>query len=479
VSAALLSAAAIAAVPSSLWRRLGDALRDAAVNTSHERVFALSEVSFEPAFRALRKRILREADDRAARLLRMFWLGDPVGDADARGALGDALASELEQASILERVEGGLVSPFVLMRFMGDFLLAEDLRRGGDAVMGVGLLTRSLVEAAGPVPLGSVLDLGAGAGAVSLALASACDRVVATDVNPRATALTLANAAMRGVENIETRTGDLFAPVDGERFACVLFQPPFVPGWRGASFAEGGARGDELSRRAFVEAPQHLAPGGIAVVVGELPVVDDTSVEVAVAALAAPDINVLVVDRGATDLDMFAVGVTAHEHPEFGPAFDEAVVARRAHFERMRISELRSVMVVLSRANGQGFSATFDLSRPGASFTRRDIDSLSRSLTLLARVHEALGATRLRLRSGVLLGRLADGSTLVHAGSAPIQLEGMGPEMSKLVDALRAGKPVGETIRKLTPGPASAGARPGLLAATEQLLRTGLLEVAS
>jgi len=49
--------------------------------------------------------------------------------------------------------------------------------------------------------------------------------------------------------------------------------------------------------------------------------------------------------------------------------------------------------------------------------------------------------------------------------------------MSKLVDALRAGKPVADTIRKLTSNPSSHAARPGLLAATEQLLRAGLLEV--
>lgn len=474
MSAPPLDAEAIARVRGDVWAHLGDVLREARVCTAHERVFALSEVSFEPAFRALRKAILREADDRPARLLRMFWLGDPVSEDAARDALGDPLADELRRSSILQAVEGGLVSPFVVMRFMGDFLLAEDLRRGDDAVMGVGLLTRSLVNAAGPGPEGSVLDLGCGAGAVGLALASSRKRVLSTDVNPRATALANANAAMRRLSNVETRAGDLFAPAAGERFDCVLFQPSFVPGWRGATFAEGGARGDELAARACREAPRHLEPGGIAVIVGELPIVDDTSVEVAVAALVEPDVNVLVIDRGPTDLDMFAVGVTAHEHPLFGDAFDDAVVARRAHFERMGISALRNVMVVLSRGEGQGFSATFDLGRTSASLMRRDIDALARSFALLARGHEALGAARLRLRPGVELGRLADGSSLVHAGEAPIQLEGMGPEMSKLSDALRAGKPVSDTLRKLSPQPA---ARTGMLAATEQLLRTGLFEV--
>lgn len=473
-----LSAAAIAAVPSGLWRRLGDVLRDADVCNAHERVFALSEVSFEPEFRALRERILRDADDRAARLLRMFWLGDPVEEVVAKSALGEALASDLERTAIVQRVGGGLVSPFVVMRFMGDFLLAEDLRRGGDAVMGVGLLTRSLVDAAGSGPHSAVLDLGAGAGAVSLALAGASKRVLATDMNPRATALALANAAMRGLENVEARVGNLFAPTAGEHFSCVLFQPPFVAGGGGASFADGGARGDELAARAFAEAVQQLEPGGIAVVVGELPVIAGTSIQDAVRALVAPDVNVLVIDRGATDLDVFAVGVTAHEHPQLGPAYDAAVLLRRAHFERMQISALRNVMVVLSRASGQGFSATFDLAQAGANFTRRDIDALTRTLALLERGRDALGAARLRLRPDIQLARLGDGSTLVH-GNAPVKLEGIGPEVSKLVDALRAGKPVGETIRKLTSHPSSHGARPNLFAATEQLLRAGLLEVVS
>jgi SAM-dependent methyltransferase len=362
---------------------------------------------------------------------------------------------------------------------MGDFLLAEDLRRGGDAVMGVGGLTQSLVEAAGQDSPGAVLDLGCGAGGVALALASRATRVVATDINPRALALTRANAAMRGVTNIETRVGDLFAPVAGERFDSILSQPPFLPNWRGASYAESGERGDELIARLLREITNQLSPDGVAAIVASLPVVDGHPIESWVAAAVADELNVLVVDRGQTDLDGFAVGVSAHEHPTFGPAFDEAALTRRAHFDRMRISELRDVMLVLSPAREKRFAGTFELSRaPHARCTRRDLVSLTRSYALCARGHEALAAARVRLRPGVELARLADGSALVDSGEAPIQLPGMGPEMCKLVEALRAGKPVGETIRKLTSHPSSHGARPGMFAGAEQLLRVGLLEVA-
>jgi len=485
VTALPLSKQEFSTIPDEVWRKLGDLLRSTGVCEKHPRVFALSEVSFEPELRALRQEILRAADDTAARLLRMFWLADPVARDAADAALGADFSDLLLRFRVVEQVEGGLVSSLVIMRFMGDFLLAEDLRRGGDAVMGVGVLTSRLVQAVrSNEQLASVLDLGCGAGAVSLALASAAGRVTATDVNPRAAALVRGNAALRGVSNIETLVGDLFTPVAGRRFDCVLFHPPFLANAEGAIFAEGGERGgergDELALRALGEAAAHLNDGGIAVIVGELPIVDDTAIEAAVSAVVGADVNLLVAERGEVDLDAFSIGVAAHKYQALGPLFDQAVLARRAHFDRMKISSLRNVIVVVARARGPAFRGTFQMSRAAeAILSRRDIDALFRSFGLIAAGKEALGAARLRLRPEVELARLADGSAVLHASpSCPLQIEGFGAETMKLIDSLRAGKPVTDTIRKLTSHPSTHVHRPSLLLATEQLLRAGVLEVA-
>jgi HemK-related putative methylase len=76
-----------------------------------------------------------------------------------------------------------------------------------------------------------VLDMGTGSGvgAVFAALAGAC--VTAVDVNPAAVRCARLNARLHGVEpRIDARQGDLFAPVAGETFDLVLFNPPYYAG---------------------------------------------------------------------------------------------------------------------------------------------------------------------------------------------------------------------------------------------------------
>lgn len=109
-----------------------------------------------------------------------------------------------------------------------------------------------------------VLDLGTGSGVCAVFAARHARRVVAVDINAAAVRCARVNALLNGAEQrVETRHGDLFAPVAGECFDLILFNPPFVIGeprndrdraWRAtdvaARFAEGLAR--------------HLKPGGAA-----------------------------------------------------------------------------------------------------------------------------------------------------------------------------------------------------------------------
>lgn len=120
------------------------------------------------------------------------------------------------------------------------------------------------IDAGLVAPGAHVLDLGTGSGVGALFAARHTHRVVAVDINPAAVRCARANAVLNGLdERIDVRLGDLFAPVTGERFDLVLFNPPFLWGtprsprdaaWRSshapAAFAAGLA--------------QHLAPGGSA-----------------------------------------------------------------------------------------------------------------------------------------------------------------------------------------------------------------------
>lgn len=156
--------------------------------------------------------------------------------------------------------------------------LDDQLRRGParpDHVMGVGGATRSLLAltpfAPGATVLGlSALDLGTGCGIIAMYLARAgADRVVATDISPRALRFAAANARLNGFDGrIEFREGDLFDSVAGELFDLILSNPPFVITPRGAGeqpryeYRDGGMTGDELAAKVVRQAPAHLASGG-------------------------------------------------------------------------------------------------------------------------------------------------------------------------------------------------------------------------
>jgi release factor glutamine methyltransferase len=111
-----------------------------------------------------------------------------------------------------------------------------------------------------------VLDMGTGSGVCAVFAARYARRVVAVDINPAATRCAAINALLNDLEHkIDVRHGDLFAPVHGERFDLVMFNPPFLReaprdhrdrAWRSSDAAERFAAG----------LAEHLKPGGAALV---------------------------------------------------------------------------------------------------------------------------------------------------------------------------------------------------------------------
>ena len=107
-----------------------------------------------------------------------------------------------------------------------------------------------------------VLDLGTGSGVCALAAARHSRHVVAVDINPAAVRCTRVNALLNGQEGrIEVRQGDLFAPVAGERFDLVLFNPPFQLG-APRNAREAAWCSSDVAPRFAAGLAQHLAVGG-------------------------------------------------------------------------------------------------------------------------------------------------------------------------------------------------------------------------
>ena len=116
-----------------------------------------------------------------------------------------------------------------------------------------------------------VLDMGTGCGILSIIAARKASEVVAVDINPYAVKCAMENAKLNGVaEKISFIQGDLFTPLKPtENFDLILFNVPYLPiehgengYWLERAWA-GGAAGREVIDRFIHEAPKHLKPNGL------------------------------------------------------------------------------------------------------------------------------------------------------------------------------------------------------------------------
>ncbi len=136
------------------------------------------------------------------------------------------------------------------------------------------LVERALARLPADRPL-PVADLGTGTGVVALAIARerpSC-RVLATDLSPRALAVARRNARCLGATTVRFRQGDWYAALTGRRFDLLVANPPYIaaPEWAatGPELAfeprlalAGGRDGLDAFRTLIRGAPAHLQPGG-------------------------------------------------------------------------------------------------------------------------------------------------------------------------------------------------------------------------
>lgn len=125
------------------------------------------------------------------------------------------------------------------------------------------------------LPRPSALDLCTGSGAIAVTLKHACPSasVTGTDLSEDALGVAGSNAERNRV-SVRFLPGDLFLPVENERFDLILSNPPYIPsGECGALQPEvlyeprmaldGGPDGLSFYRRIVAEAPAHLTASGM------------------------------------------------------------------------------------------------------------------------------------------------------------------------------------------------------------------------
>lgn len=340
--------------------------------------------------------MLERRSDPAALLARLWSYDDAVDAAALEPVAGPRVCAALLQAGVLVREGARVRAMFRLMPFEDLWVLSDRPQSGTDAVMGPGGTTGEAVRLLPARIAGDVLDLGCGAGSLALVAARrGARRVTGTDVNPRAAEVAALNARLNGIE-AEFLAGDLFAPVAGRRFDRILCQPPYVvcpPGTAPVTYLHGGARGETISSRVLREAPAHLAPGGCALVLLDVPLGDGVPLERRFRErVGDPGVDLCAIVATSFPPVVQSAIYAMLEDPSLGEAYGAAARRYREHFESSGVREFRHVALVMRRPAAPaalGITAVLPvhmLPRPAG----RSVDDVMAALSLAAAAPDAL-----------------------------------------------------------------------------------------
>jgi SAM-dependent methyltransferase len=231
-----------------------------------EATLGVTELSAVPAVAAVHRRRLA-GNDSFSVIARLFVLGDWLDVSTVAKAFRPLPLDHLVALGLVE-TDGEGVRANVRLLPHGDYYLASDrveADASADWVAGIHAPSITLAKLAVRRSVEAALDIGTGCGIQALLAAKHSQRVVATDVNQRALAFAAFNAALNGVDVVELRHGNLFEPVERERFGLLVVNPPYVISPDATyTYRDSGVARDELCRKIVRVAPEHLVEGGFA-----------------------------------------------------------------------------------------------------------------------------------------------------------------------------------------------------------------------
>jgi SAM-dependent methyltransferase len=109
----------------------------------------------------------------------------------------------------------------------------------------------------------SFLELCSGTGVAALEAARQANHAWAVDITERSTHMAEFNRLLNALDNVTVLQGDLYDCVGDLTFDCIVAHPPYMPVLsRAQAFYDGGADGEQVTRRIVMGLPRYLRPGG-------------------------------------------------------------------------------------------------------------------------------------------------------------------------------------------------------------------------
>jgi len=198
-------------------------------------------------------------------LKRLFVQAEAVPVILVARVLSPLKLDELIHSGLLHQ-DGDLVQSLLQAQSHQGLIFFSDFRyheHAEEYVLPVGPAGKYLVSLTLRKPVHSTLDLGCGCGLQSLLAARHSERVTATDINPRALAVTRLNADLNGMSNIEVLEGSFFEPVEGRKFDLILANLPYVISPENNLIYRDNA-GDAYLHQLIRDMPAYLVEDGFA-----------------------------------------------------------------------------------------------------------------------------------------------------------------------------------------------------------------------
>ncbi len=424
-------------------------------------------------------------------LIRWFTIGIAVPSGAARSVVPDWAIDLMIRCGMLAQ-NGDQIEPFVMMSPLGTMLIASDpvLKWEDDAsdlVLWPNPTTEQLFNFTIRKLFTSALDFGCGSGVQALGLASHCEAVFATDVNPRAAALTKFNARLNGLENVACAAGDCFEPSKGRTFDLIVANPPFfVTPSSGLTYCENNLELDLFCRRLAREAPAYLNEGGYFQMVCEWVEVQGQPWRERIAEwVQATGCDAWIIKQYSMSASKYG-SERAHQRP---PGGEDAFFAEWiAYAHQNRIAAVHGGLVTMRKRSGSNWvriddepisvhSAVGDLILAG--FAGRDVlDSTPESALLDLRPRLVSGARLVQM-----LGQSAGGwnqeSLRLHLPAPMSRQIDVDPGVAQFVAQLDGSKRLIEIIEGVAgkAGTLIEQVIPQCVAVTRRLIEKGFLEV--